>query len=74
MRIDGHYDRDADIAWLRFDGFDTSDVVSEEIATGLREFDRQTGRTVALEYWRASRSLPAELLEMLPPPSVTAAA
>ncbi len=30
MKIDGHYDRAADIAWLRFEGYDGSTVVSEE--------------------------------------------
>jgi hypothetical protein len=28
MRIEGHYDRDADIAWLRFEGYDPSTVVA----------------------------------------------
>lgn len=69
MRIDGHYDREADIAWLRFEGFDGATVVSEEVATGLRDIDRGSGRVVGLEYWRASEVLPATLLEQLPPPS-----
>lgn len=74
MKIDGHYDPKADIAWLRFEGYDPSAVVSEEIGTGLREVDPTTGQIVGLEYWRASETLPADLLERLPPPGVTAAA
>jgi uncharacterized protein YuzE len=74
MRIDGHYDQDADIAWLRFEGYDPSTVVSEEIETGLREIDPSTGQVVGLEYWNASDSLPGDLLEMLPPPGVASAA
>lgn len=68
MRIDGHYDRESDIAWLRFEGFDGATVVSEEIETGLRDTDRGSGRIVGLEYWQASEVLPATLLEQLPPP------
>ncbi len=74
MKIDGHYDPDADIAWLRFEGYDGATVVSEEIETGLRDVDPQTGRVVGLEYWHASHTLPRELLAMLPPPSAATAA
>ncbi len=74
MRIDGHYDPEADIAWLRFEGYDAATVVGEEIETGLREVDPKTGEVVGLEYWRASETLPPELLTMLPPPGITAAA
>ncbi len=74
MKIDGHYDSDADIAWLRFEGYDPSTVIAEEIDTGLREIDPATGVTVGLEYWHASSSLPAALLEMLPPPHLGVAA
>jgi uncharacterized protein YuzE len=70
MKIDGHYDEQADIAWLRFEGYDPSTVVAEEVEFGLRELDPSDGRVVALEYWRASERLPAELLRMLPAPSV----
>src|SRR5215470_13666868 len=31
MKIDGHYDHDADIAWLRFEDYDPNTVVAEEI-------------------------------------------
>jgi uncharacterized protein YuzE len=74
MKIDGHYDPDADIAWLRFEGYDPQTVVGEETTTGLREIDSATGRVVGLEYWRASTTLPKELLTLLPPPGVAAAA
>ena len=74
MHIDGHYDPDADIAWLRFEGYDPETVVSEETATGLQEIDRSTGRVVGLEYWQASAALPPDLLTLLPPPGVAAAA
>lgn len=74
MKIEGHYDSSADVAWLRLDGYDTSTVVSEEVPGGLREVDPSTGVLVGFEYWRASHALPAELLAMLPPPSVPTAA
>jgi uncharacterized protein YuzE len=66
--MDGHYDRKADIAWLRLDGWDAERVRVEERAWGLVEFDRETGRVTGLEYWDASEHLPAELLEALPAP------
>jgi uncharacterized protein YuzE len=74
MKIDGHYDPDADIAWLRFEGYDPATVVAEEIETGLREIDPDSGRVVGLEFWQASRTLPSDLLAMLPPPTVATAA
>jgi uncharacterized protein YuzE len=33
-----------------------------------------TGEIVGLEFWQASRRLPAEFLRMLPPPQVEVAA
>ena len=74
MKIVGHYDREADIAWLRFEGFDPTTVVAEESESGLRELDPASGELVGLEYWHASTALPAELLSMLPPPAVEVAA
>lgn len=74
MKIDGHYDAEGDIAWLRFEGYEPSSVVAEEIPTGLRELDPATGSTVGLEYWNASTTLPADLLRMLPPPQLGIAA
>ena len=68
MKIDGHYDARADIAWLRFEGYESARVVAEELEFGLRELDPVDGRVVGLEYWRASQVLPAELLRMLPAP------
>lgn len=74
MRIDGHYDRESDIAWLRFEDYDPATVVAKEVEPGLREIDPRTGRVVGLEYWNASRTLPGDLLAMLPPPTVSTAA
>ena len=73
MKIDGHYDEQADIAWLRFEGYEAATVIAEEVDFGLRELDPGDHRVVGLEYWRASERLPAELLRMLPGPSVGAA-
>ncbi len=66
--MDGHYDRDADIAWLRLEGWHADLVEVEHASSGLVERDRDTGRVVGLEYWEASRRLPADLLEALPAP------
>lgn len=74
MRIVGHYDQEADIAWLRFDRYDGATVVSEEVPSGLRELDPASGQLVGLEFWAASTRLPADLLELLPAPSVTVGA
>jgi uncharacterized protein YuzE len=70
MKIDGHYDQHADIAWLRFEDYDATAVVAEETDFGLRELDPVDRHVVGLEYWRASRTLPADLLRMLPAPPV----
>ena len=74
MKIDSHYEPDADIAWLRFEGYEPTTVVAEEVETGLRESEPGTGRIVGLEYWLASQALPGDLVEMLPPPTVATAA
>ena len=66
--MDGHYDRVADIAWLRLNGWDKDRVRVERTASGLIERDPLTDRILGLEYWEASRRLPAELLEALPAP------
>lgn len=71
MNIDGHYDPQADIAWLRFDGFDPEAAVSEETEFGLR--DVVGGRVVGLEFWNASRRLPGALLMELPRPPIEVA-
>jgi uncharacterized protein YuzE len=73
MKIEGHYDKRADIAWLRFEGYDPATVVSEEVDFGLRELDPTDRRVVGLEYWQASRRLPGELLMMLPAPPLSVA-
>ena len=68
MKIDGHYDESADIAWLRFEGYDPERVIAEEVEFGLQELDPADRSVVGLEYWRASEVLPSELLRMLPAP------
>jgi uncharacterized protein YuzE len=74
MRIEGHYDAEADIAWVRFENYDTHTAVAEESDAGLRELDPSTGEIVGLEFWEASRKLPADFLRMLPPPRAEIAA
>ena len=66
--VDGHYDRAADIAWLRLDGWEKDRVRVERTPIGLIERDGSTGRVVGLEFWEASQKLPSELLEALPAP------
>ncbi len=65
MKIGGHCDAGGDIAWLRFEGYDPTTAVAEEIETGLRETDPATGVIVGLEHWQASTTLPADFLQML---------
>jgi uncharacterized protein YuzE len=69
MVLEGHYDEDADIAWVRLEGYNPELVTAEEVAFGLRELDSASGRLVGLEFWRASGALPRELLQMLGPPT-----
>ena len=66
--MDGHYDRSADVAWLRLDGWSAERLVVEEKPWGLVERDHNTGRVLGLEFWRASSRLPSELLDALPAP------
>ena len=73
MKIEGHYDARADIAWLRFEGYDPATVIAEEAEFGLRELDPTDRRLIGLEYWRASERLPRELLRMLPAPPLSVA-
>ena len=68
MAMDGHYDRAADIAWLRLEGWEKDHVRVEQIGSGLVERDRTTGRVIGLEFWQASTRLPAELLDALSAP------
>lgn len=63
-----HYDRDADIVWLEFAGFDGTRVAIQEADWGLVERDSETGDVVAIELWRASTVLPSGLLDALPSP------
>ncbi|MGD0197599.1 MAG: DUF2283 domain-containing protein [Solirubrobacteraceae bacterium] len=73
MKLEGHYDAQADIAWLRFEDYDARIVVAEEVEFGLRELDPKDRHVVGLEYWHASQTLPGDLLRMLPAPPVGAA-
>lgn len=66
--MDGHYDRAADIAWLRLEGWAKDRVRVEESGSGMVERERTTGRVIGLEFWRASTRLPAGLLNALPAP------
>jgi len=68
--MDGHYDKDADIAWVRLQGWDKNLVRVERTGTGLIERHRTTGQVLGLEFWEASERLPAELLDALPSPPV----
>ena len=68
MKLDGHYDANADIASLRFARYDPATAVPEKTDYGFRELDIAHGKLVGLQYWQASRNLPADLLAMLPPP------
>lgn len=62
-----YYDSEADIAW--FPTGESDDVVSERVASGLRDYDRATHTLVAIEVWDASTRLPRTLLEALPQPT-----
>ncbi len=68
MRLDGHYDPDADIAWVRSEHYDGLRAVVEETSFGLREVDPSTGLVVSLEFWQARQWLPADVLKLFPPP------
>ena len=50
-----YYDRDADIAW--FPTGESSDVVSERVPGGLRDYDKSSHQLVAIEVWDASTSV-----------------
>ena len=71
MKIDGHYDSRADIAWLRFENYPAASVIAERTEFGLREIDPADQRIVGFEYWHASQALPPELLAMLPSPPLS---
>jgi len=70
------YDREVDIAWFRLPHFEAGSARTEQAEWGLRDVDQATGATIALEFWRASERLPAELLDVLasPVPHVDASA
>jgi hypothetical protein len=48
MTIDGEYDPKADIAWLRFEVWDSATAVTERAEYGFRTFDRATRKLVGL--------------------------
>jgi hypothetical protein len=73
VKIDGDYDQRADIASLRFAGYDPDSGIGEQTAVGLRELDPVGGRLVGLEFWRASQQLPDELPAMLQAPPLNVA-
>jgi uncharacterized protein YuzE len=66
MTIDGQYDPEADVASLRFAGWNAPTVVTERAEYGFRTVDRATRKLVGLTYWQASENLPGDLLAMLP--------
>jgi uncharacterized protein YuzE len=70
MTIDGHYDRKADIAWLRLEDYEPTTVIAEETEYGMRDVDSRDRHLVGLEFWHASKTLPRDLLRVLPPPPV----
>lgn len=61
-----YYDPEADIAWLPTG--DSERVVSEEVKWGLIDHDAKTDEIVAVEIWDASKRLPRDILDALPPP------
>lgn len=48
MKIEGHYDKRADIAWLRFEDCDPATPICEEVEFGLRELDPSDRHVVGL--------------------------
>jgi hypothetical protein len=55
MRIDGPYDAEADIAWVRFEGYDPGTVEAEETEAGSFCFRRRMTRLTPLGRWRRAR-------------------
>lgn len=51
-----------------------SDVVSERVPGGPRDYDRASHRLVAIEVWDASTRVPANILEALPAPAAAQSA
>ena len=50
MKIDGHYDEKADIAWLRCEDYNPASVVAEETDFGLRELTPPIATSSVCEY------------------------
>jgi uncharacterized protein YuzE len=68
VKLDGHYDGEADIAWFRSERYEADTVIAEETDIGLREIDPSTGEIVGVEFWQATRVLPDDLLRVLESP------
>lgn len=60
-----HYDPEVDIALL---SFERGRAVSEEHDWGLIDRHPDDGHLMGFEIWDASRNLPQELVDALPPP------
>jgi hypothetical protein len=69
MKIDGHYDVTADIAWLRFEDYEPTTIVAEETEFALRELDSRD-QPRGSRFWRAREALPRDLPRMLTSPPV----
>jgi uncharacterized protein YuzE len=67
MKIEGHYDETADIAWLRLEGHEPATVVAGN-RVRLARGRLALSALVGLEFWRASKTLSRDLLGMLPSP------
>lgn len=63
-----HYDPEVDIASLTLEGFNGRDAYAQDYDWGLVIRDRKSDEIVGFEFWRASKLLPAEVLEALPEP------
>ncbi|HTU80189.1 MAG TPA: hypothetical protein VMF09_15665 [Solirubrobacteraceae bacterium] len=57
MRIDRDCDAEADIAWIRVEGYDPSTAVAEQTDAGLGELDPSTGQIMGLELYALTAPL-----------------
>lgn len=58
-----HYDPTVDIAFI---SFEDGRARSEEYAWGLIDRDPEDGHLMGFEIWKASKTLPAEMVAALP--------
>jgi hypothetical protein len=72
----GRVDGSRGVQIVQFAGFRRciGRVWRADVLKVFRELDPKTGEIVGLEFWHASRELPADFLHMLPPPQVEIAA